>query len=184
MLIYMITNRINNKIYIGQTTNTLKERIYNYKKEYNYKLAKDRPILRAMRKYGFDNFIFSIVENNINSQQELDEKERYYIQKYQSLVQQNGYNIELGGNGRGKHCEEVKRKISEAQKGNKNHMYGKTGKKNGASKPIIDLTTGKIYESANLAAKDLNLSPSHICATARGDRGSTNNKIFRYLFTS
>lgn len=178
MLIYLITNTINNKVYVGQTTHTLKERMWNYKKEYNYPLSKDRPILRAMRKYGFENFSFSILEDDIQIQEELDEKERYYINKYHSLTIQNGYNVELGGNGRGKHSEEVKKKISEAQKGEKNHMFGKTGKLNGASKAIIDLTTGKIYESANLAAKELNLNFSHICATARG---STGNRIFRYL---
>ena len=60
-------------------------------------------------------------------------------------------------------------------------MYGKVGSLNSMSKPIIDLTTGKIYESVNLAAKDTNLNFSHICAVARGDRGSTGNKVFRYL---
>ena len=111
-----------------------------------------------MRKYGIDNFKFEIVEDNIASKIVLDEKERYYIQYYQSLVSQNGYNIELGGNGPGKHSEETKRKISEAQLEEKNHMFGKTGSQNATSKKILDITTDKVYESANLAAQDLQLN--------------------------
>ena len=53
MLIYKITNNVNNKIYIGQTTKTLKERISNYEREVKYtKGRKERPISKAMKKYG------------------------------------------------------------------------------------------------------------------------------------
>ena len=134
-----------------------------------------------MRKYGIEHFQFEIVEDNIQTREELDEKEKYYIQYYHALCSQHGYNIELGGNGRGKHSKETKMKISAAQKGELNHMYGKTGKLNKTSQPIIELTTGKIYESANLACKDLQLSPSHVCAVARGERGSTGGYVFRYM---
>lgn len=41
--------------------------------------------------------------------------------------------------------------------------------------------TGKIYESANLASKDLKLNASHICSCARGGRGTTGGFTFRYL---
>jgi group I intron endonuclease len=180
MLIYKITNDINDRIYIGQTTLSLKERIYNYRKEYKHD-KRHRPILDAMRKYGIEHFNFKIVGDNISSMEELDEKEKFYIKKYKSLCSENGYNIELGGNGRGKHSEETKRKISEAQKGKLNHMWSKTGKQNSTSHPIIELTTDKTYESANLASKDLNLNPSHVCSVARGERGSTGGYVFRYM---
>lgn len=180
MLIYKIINDINERVYIGQTTKTLAERICNYKKEYKYD-KRHRPILDAMRKYGFEHFHFSIVEDNILTREELDEKEKQYIREFESLCSQKGYNIELGGNGRGKHSEETKRKISYAQLSNKNHMYGKVGQQNAMSNPIIELTTGNIYESANLASKDLNLHFSHVCSVARGERGSTGGHVFRYL---
>ena len=134
-----------------------------------------------MRKYGFNNFHFEILQDNIQSKEEMDQLEKDYIKKYNSLVTQNGYNIELGGNSAGKHSEETKRKISEAQLGNKNHMFGKIGELNTTSKKIIELTTGNIYDSANLAAQDLNLNFSHICAVARGKRGSHKGYVFRYL---
>lgn len=60
-------------------------------------------------------------------------------------------------------------------------MYGKTGQLNNTSKKIVELTTGNIYESANLAAKDLQINFSHVCAVARGERGSHKGYVFRYL---
>ncbi len=57
MLIYLIKNDINNKVYIGQTTLSLKERIHNYRREYKYN-KRHRPILDAMRKYGIEHFSF------------------------------------------------------------------------------------------------------------------------------
>ena len=79
MLIYKITNTINNKIYIGQTTQTLSGRIHNYKSEVKFYKGNPRPIILAMRKYGFENFCFEIVEDNIQTKEELDEREIYYI---------------------------------------------------------------------------------------------------------
>lgn len=134
-----------------------------------------------MVKYGFENFTFEILKDNIQSKKELDSLEREYIKKYASLTSQNGYNVELGGNSVGKHSEETKRKISEAQIGNKNHMYGKVGSLNATSKRVIELTTGRIYESAMLASKELGINFSHVCAVARGTRGSHKGYVFRYL---
>lgn len=181
MLIYKISNSINDKIYIGQTTyDNIEKRISNYCNEVKW-AKKERPIISAMRKYGFDNFTFEIIDTADNKE-DLDKLERYYIKKYQSLCTQNGYNVELGGNGEGKHSEETKRKIGEAQLGEKNHMWGKRGKDNPSSKPVIDLISGKKYDSAIEAAKDLSKNDaSKICAVCRGDRGSAYNKIFRYL---
>lgn len=93
--IYKITNLINGKCYIGQSVNienrwaAEKRRAFlENEEEYDY------PRSRAFRKYGLDNFCFEIVEEcSIN---ELNEKERYYIQHYNSLVP-NGYNQTLGG---------------------------------------------------------------------------------------
>lgn len=179
MIIYKITNLINEKVYIGQTILTLENRINNYIKEYKW-AKKDRPIILAMRKYGFENFCFEEIDS-AKTKKELDKKERYYISFYNSLCSQNGYNIELGGNSVGKHGEETKRKISEAQIGSLNHMYGKTGSENPTSKPIVDLTTGVIYGAAMEAARELNLNFSHVCAVARGTRGATGGKVFRFI---
>lgn len=181
ILIYLITNKINNKKYIGQTIKTLDERVKDYYREYCYRTDCERPIIRAMRKYGFDNFTFEIVESNIQSQEELDEKEIYYIDLYQTQVSHGiGYNLKFGGFG-GKHAEETKFKIGNAQKGELNHMYGRSGALNPRSKSVIELTADRQYDSANLASIELGISFSHICACARGERGSVNGMVFRYI---
>ena len=104
-----------------------------YIDEYKYS-KRNRVIINAMRKYGFENFEFSILEEDITSKKILDEKERYYIKFYKSLSSQNGYNVALGGNSKGKHSQETKIKMSESQIGEKNHMYKKCGKENPTSK--------------------------------------------------
>lgn len=178
ILIYKITNTINGKNYIGQSHKTLEQRVKQYYEDYKYRAKGIRPIIQAMRDYGFEAFEFEVIVDGITTQQELDEMEIYYIRKFDSI--NNGYNVYEGGNGR-THDELTKIKIGLSQMGNKNHMYGKIGKLNATSKPIIELTTGVVYESACIAAQELNLNFSHICAVARGTRGSTGGYIFRYI---
>lgn len=185
MLIYKITNTLNNKVYIGQTVRTLKERWSNYINEYKYSKRKNiRLIIRAMRKYGIDNFKIEIIKNNIQTIEELNEYEKYYIKLYKAIDKRFGYNVEYGGNGMGKHSPETCQKISNAQIGELNHMYGKTGADNHSSKPVIDITTGIRYVSATDAAKQLNFSKNNIskvCSCAKGIRNSALGHVFRYL---
>ena len=82
--IYKIQNKINNKIYIGQSVHI--ERRFQ---EHCFP-SKTSVISKAIQKYGKDNFIFDIVEEcNIG---ELNEKEWYWIKYYNCLVP-NGYNV-------------------------------------------------------------------------------------------
>lgn len=101
MIIYRITNKINNKIYIGQTGGELKQRIASYLSNINRYKNKKRsdkyPIIMAMVKYGFENFQFDIIEDNIKNQIELDSKEIFYIKEFNSRNQKIGYNIQSGG---------------------------------------------------------------------------------------
>lgn len=82
----------NGKIYIGQTYNTHKrwlEHLYEASTDNNLKVYK------AMRKYHITINDFSIVEDNILTQEEANAKEIYYINKFNS--QKEGYNIGFGG---------------------------------------------------------------------------------------
>ena len=60
-------------------------------------------------------------------------------------------------------------------------MYGKKGFDNFSSKAVIEITTNKVFGSASVAAEKLEVNFSHVCAVARGDRGSTGGYVFRYL---
>ena len=113
--IYMITNKLNNKKYIGQTKRDdisirINEHLYVAQKT-NYNLH----LYNAMRKYGIENFELTILKNNL-SENELDEWEIYYIGRYDTL--ENGYNNTSGCGGvRGyHHSQETKNKISKSIK--------------------------------------------------------------------
>lgn len=92
MLIYSITNKLNGKMYIGQTTKSLEQRIKNHKNA--MVSGKDTHIYRAMRKYGWENFEFCVIAY-AESQEVLDELEEYYIHKYDTV--RSGYNMSYGG---------------------------------------------------------------------------------------
>ena len=88
--IYKITNKINNKSYIGQSINIESRWIHHR----NYPIKYSRyPLYLAFEKYGIENFNFEVIEEC--SCGELDEKEQYYISKYDTY--NNGYNQTLGG---------------------------------------------------------------------------------------
>ena len=90
--IYKITNRINNKCYIGQSINIERR----WKEHINDDIKLDRAIGKAFKKYGISNFTFEIIEQC--SEEKLDEREIFWIQYYNSYA--NGYNMTLGGGGR------------------------------------------------------------------------------------
>lgn len=91
--IYKIENLITHKMYIGQSRN-IEERWKNHRKRIYSPENDNLPLYKAFRKYGIDNFLFEIIE--ICSTKDLDQKEREYIQKFNTLVP-NGYNVATGG---------------------------------------------------------------------------------------
>ena len=118
MIIYKVTNKINGKIYIGQTIQPLNIRWSSHCSEYSGCTA----IKRAIKKYGVENFTIEQIDV-ATTQEELDQKEQHYIEYYKSLVP-NGYNLTTGG----EHphlTDEVRKKLSERQMGDKNYWFGK-----------------------------------------------------------
>lgn len=95
--IYLVTNIVNNKKYIGLTTKTVEERWARH--IYDATVRKDDFYFhRAIRKYGVDNFKVEKIEECLD--EELSEKEKFYIQQYDSFYQnQKGYNLTYGGDG-------------------------------------------------------------------------------------
>ena len=113
-----------------------------YQKEEN-----DTKFYRAVRKYGAENFVIEAIDF-ADTQEELDKKEKYYIDLFDSV--KNGYNTKdsigkCGGDTLSEHnnIEEIKEKIRQSKLGDKNPMriygglygprngmYGKSGKEN------------------------------------------------------
>lgn len=120
--IYMIHNKINNKIYTGQAID-IYERWNEHIRDLRGRRHPNNHLQRAWNLYGERNFEFSIIEEC--PEDKLNEREIYWIAKYDSY--HNGYNQTLGGGGtRGyKHSDKTKQKMSEAATGANNHNFGK-----------------------------------------------------------
>lgn len=99
MYIYVYTNKINGHQYVGQTNN-LQKRYNGHKSDsfnknshsYNY------PFHAAIRKYGIENFTFEVIEE-IATEDEANEREKYWIKEKRSHISEGGYNITFGGDG-------------------------------------------------------------------------------------
>lgn len=92
MIIYMIQNKLNGKMYIGQTRRPLKERINQHKLDAENGVGFE--LHNSIRKHGWDNFEVTILDETDNIDK-LNELEEYYISKYDSI--NKGYNLALGG---------------------------------------------------------------------------------------
>lgn len=96
-IIYCYTNLINNKKYIGQTINP-EQRFSAHKSNYQNPNNNEYNSLlhKAFRKYGYDNFKYEILAQNIEDIELLNKLEIYYINFYNTQIP-NGYNVEAGG---------------------------------------------------------------------------------------
>lgn len=90
--IYLIRNKVNQKTYVGQSLH-IERRWIEHKNSIQRK-DKNTILIQAIRKYGWENFQCSILEET--TEELLDEREQYWIQYYNSLAP-NGYNVQLGG---------------------------------------------------------------------------------------
>ena len=89
--IYLHRNKINGKVYIGQTCQKPEKRWY-----YGHGYKNCPRFYSAIVSYGWSNFEHIILENNLTSD-EANEKEQYYIKKYNSQNPDLGYNLTEGG---------------------------------------------------------------------------------------
>ena len=92
-LIYKVTNQINNKIYKGKTTLSLEKR---KKSHLHARFHKQTYFYSALNKYGINNFIWEILEDNIDNLN-LNKREQFWINYYQSNNNKYGYNMTAGG---------------------------------------------------------------------------------------
>lgn len=90
--IYKITNLINGKIYIGQSKDPIRRWKEHKWDSFNPNCIDNSLLHLAIKKYGEENFELTI----IGWFDDYNEKEKYYIQEFNSLAP-NGYNIALGG---------------------------------------------------------------------------------------
>lgn len=122
MYVYLITNTVNGKRYVGQTTTSLSNRWNGHTSGARTGLY-DWPLHRAIRKYGENNFQIKILAK-CSTVQEMDHRETYYIKILKTLCP-NGYNAQSGGHVNHTVSKETRMKKSQSVTGSKNPRFGK-----------------------------------------------------------
>lgn len=169
-IIYAYRNKVNNKYYVGLTSQDPKRR---WKKDGNGYKGQDK-FWKAIQKYGWENFEHIILEDNVDVLK-LEERERYWIDQYNSI--ENGYNIRYGP------CEPqyFKQKISDgwtkalrewksAQvSGEKNPMYGSHRINEAAAhkSPVVCITTGQFFPTLKQACEWAHRSKNSLLANIK-----------------
>lgn len=115
--IYCIENLVNGKKYIGKSVN-ISKRWSEHKRALKSNQHYNKHLQKAWNKYGELNFKFSVIKY-CNTEEELNNFEMYYINKFNTINSQYGYNITSGGEGAigYHHTEEIKKYISTIQTG-------------------------------------------------------------------
>ena len=122
--VYKITNLVDGKFYIGSSKN-IEGRWCTHRKELNTGCHNNQHLQNAWNKYGEKSFKFEVIEE-VNDLDKIRERENYYIKFTKCYDHSIGYNmlddatIGIGVS----HSLEVKQKISEACRGEKNGHYG------------------------------------------------------------
>lgn len=195
-VIYLLRNLKNGKVYIGQTTQLPSMR---WKKGYGYQ--KYMLIRKAIDKYGWKNFEHIILEQFYGTPKEAGDKEQQYIEIYNSLDLEYGYNMKRGD-------EQAPHSVSEAavkwmkehpefglehaaimHKWQKEHPeeFNKIKRKFQAagaiakSIPVRCIETQEVFESARKAAKQFpKTSQSKITMCCRGQRQTSGGYHWEY----
>lgn len=169
--IYCFTNLINGKKYIGSTIQEpnirYNQHIYNatHKNahQYNY------PLYQAIRKYGIENFSFSILLEQNCTEQEIRLIEKDYIKK-ENTLSPFGYN----------QTENTEHPINDIQSYKK---MSKTKREKAKKVALVDQHNNiiQVFRSIVDCAEEMSLDERKISACCRGERKSYNKYIFYWL---
>ncbi len=119
--IYLIRNKVNSKIYVGQSKDPARRWRCHLRASTSRKNR--TPLYTAMRAYGTSSFEFEVLEKCLDDS--VDDRERYWIQFYKLCDRAYGYNLESGGCGGKTLSPETRRRMSVSRKGLQN-MLGRT----------------------------------------------------------
>ena len=195
--VYLHKNLKNQKVYIGQTSQSVQKR-WNNGKGY----VSSPHFYAAIQKYGWDNFEHIILKEKLTAE-EADYWEKYYISLYQSQQPEKGYNILSGGNEKLKeywsdennrknqslkrkqyfknHPEEIKEivdRLNTFEINEKHRLFMKNNYNTSFLKQINEkrkiqvlcIETGKVFDSLLEASKFYNISVGNISSVLSGKR--------------
>lgn len=113
--IYLTENIFSGKRYIGQKRGSFNPKYF----------GSGIALKNAIRIYGKENFIVSVIDDTAKNRHELNELERHYISRYNAVNSDKFYNIATGGNAWGSpHSAETRMKISQAASGRTSRSKG------------------------------------------------------------
>ena len=198
--IYVITNDVNGKQYVGKTTDTIKQRFAIHLRDAKRQHCEKRPLYDAMNKYGTEHFTIKQLEECDVSI--LEEREKYWIETLNTF--HYGYNATHGGDGKqlydynlfvqdfqnGMGVLEIMRKyncaretVSSALKNagidtNKNNKF--------KARPVmqLDKNTNKIiqiFSSVRSAAKAINSNSSNISKACNSMNKTVKGYKWKYV---
>lgn len=208
MLIYVFTNKINDKKYVGQTVRDFNVRLQEHLRKQDIVFGK------ALKKYGAENFEYEIIDNAATIE-ELNAKEVFWIDKLNTVIP-NGYNQCYGGNNTlgFKHRLHSRRMMSltkrktGSMKGKNNHYYGKKHSPEVLQKmkdawteerrqltserskvmdrshffvKVKNVDTGEIFNSVKEAAAAYGLKDTHISRVCKGKRKTTGGYRWEHV---
>lgn len=163
------------KCYIGKTFN-LNRRVKDHLNRSNKSKFKNK-FYGAIRKYGYENFKLEILENNIVSNKELSELEKYYIILFDSKL--NGYNLTDGGDGLSKN------QILLFNKDENNYFIGTAEMVNGnithSTKDKVSAINETTGEIKHLSKEEFDSNPAYvgICKNTITVKNKINGKMER-----
>lgn len=208
--VYAHINKINGKIYIGQTRYGDNPNL-RWLNGSGYK--KSPHFYSAIQKYGWDNFDHIVCLSNL-SLEDANDFEELLIKKFNSINPNKGYNSRAGG-ANSKLSEQTRQKISQSRKGQtpsketkdkiskalrgrNNPWFGKKlpkevcqklsdtrkGTNNPRCKKILQYDTNKnliaVWDYMAQASEELNITPSNITRCCKGQRKSAGGFIWEY----
>ena len=204
--IYVITNLINQKQYVGKTSYSIEKRWKEHCSDFKKETLQKRPLYSAMKKYGIENFSVEEVEY-LDTPLEAEEREKYWIEYYGSF--KYGYNATRGGDGKtyadydliyslwneGKNNKEIQEitkydyltiSIALSNYNISSEEKQRRGRIN-IQKPVAKLDKNtlqiiKVYSSVEEAYRDLQKQTSgHIAEVCKGKRKSAYGYSWKYL---
>lgn len=161
--IYLTTNKVNGKKYIGQHYGELDD---------SY-LGSGVAFSRAVQKYGKENFKREILE--LTTKEQVNEREQYYIALYNAFISDEFYNLTRGGESL--NVEKINKAKEEWQKDhpvehqNQIDEWRAAGTK-ANSKKVLCITTNKEFESICAASRYYNIPQANISYCLQGKRKS------------
>lgn len=161
----MLKNKINGKIYIGQTVRPIKKRF----RQHQHQSSRCSAIYNAIKKYGWDNFekdYYECPNEDLNFDEEL-------LVREMRTLSPGGYNLREGGGSTGKLSEETKQKLS----GENHHMWGGTH----SDKTKLEMSKNRQGDNNNMFGKSHSEESRQKNRDAHlGEKNHKSKRVYQY----